>query len=103
MKEELQKLNNLERNLRHIHEEKGFVDKKLFEINSAISNISEDKKTYKVLGNFMVEIENDKAVKDLETKQKNLKNHLNKLSEEIKKTEDSIKKIKKELTGDNKK
>lgn len=100
MKEELQKLNNLERNLRHIHEKKGFVDKKLFEINSALKNITDNKKTYKVLGNFMVEIKSSEAVTDLKTKQNQLKKHLNKLSSEAKKAEKNIKELKEELTGD---
>lgn len=97
MKQKLNMLKTLENQSKQLESQLSYVDSKLYEAKTANENISKDKKAYKVLGNFMVELNHDEIKNDLTNTIKRLEQKKEALQKQKRRNKEEIQKMKQDI------
>jgi prefoldin beta subunit len=95
--EKIKRMQLLEQNMQSMLTQRQQFQQQLSEVESAINEAKDSKKTYKIIGGIMVSVDKDKLLKELEEKKeilslrvKSLENQEDKLKEKAKKMQDEI-------------
>lgn len=103
MNEQLEQLQGLEQSLQSLNIQHQHLNSELLETKSALSEISNTTKSYKIIGNIMVEKNHKDIREELEEKQERINLRLESLKKQEASLQENIKNIQEQLmTGEQK-
>ena len=97
--EKIEQLQLLEQNLQSFLVQKQQFQMQLSEVTSALENIKDSKKTYKIVANIMIDAKKEDLEKDLNQKKKMLEIRLKNLEKQENSIREKSQKLQKEVLG----
>jgi len=96
----IQELQQIENNLQHYISQKQSLQSQLLEINSAIHELTDDKDSYRIIGNIMVKTEPQKLREIVLNKKNVIELRLQKIKEHEEMLKKRAEEIQKKIKGD---
>ena len=95
--DKITELNQIEQNLHQFLEQRQAFQTQLLEIESALKEIKQTEKSYKIIGNIMVAAEKDDLEKELGSKKEMLSVRIKTIENQEKKIKEKAQKLQKEV------